>query len=147
FASAMPTPRARTRVASAAAARGLGLMMASSRGLEVDGLDDVSHVTGRVPARLHRLRLAALAGRAHEERLIAGRQLHVRLPGPERVLAEVLAELGRAPALAAVRGERDLLDAVAAVEGDAAHHGVARLHRGAVREVGDERAHVEALDR
>src|SRR5262245_21796384 len=107
-----------------------------SRGLDVDGLDDVAHVACPVPPRLRRLDLAAPAGRAHHERRGAGRQLDRGLPRPERVLAEIAAELRWLPGLAAVARQRDLLDAVAAVEGDAAHHACgAGLEPGAVGEV------------
>ena len=43
-------------------------------------------------------------------------------PFAERIFAEILAELGVAPGLAAVGRDRDLLDAAAAVEGDALQH-------------------------
>src|SRR5262249_19272052 len=139
-ASASVTAPARPRL------RLMGWVMAPppSRGLDVDGLDDVAHVARRVPPRLRRLGLAAPGGRAQHEGGGAGRQLDRGLPGPERVLAEIAAELRRLPRLAAVARQLDLLDAVTAVEGDAAHHaGGAGLELAAVGEVGDERANVE----
>src|ERR1051325_11866950 len=119
-----------------------------SGGLDVDGLDDVAHVARRVPPRLHRLPVPAPARRSFRECRGAGRELDRGLPRPERVLAEVAAELGRLPGLAAVARQLDLLDAMAAVEGDAAHHaGGACLELGTVGEGGDERANIEPRDR
>jgi hypothetical protein len=42
----------------------------------------------------------------------AGRELHRQLPFAERIFAEVLAELGRRPGLAAIGRDRDFLDAL-----------------------------------
>ena len=53
----------------------------------------------------------------------ARRKLHRQLPFAERIFAEIAAELRRRPGLAAVGGDRDFLDALAAVERDALQRG------------------------
>src|SRR5204863_296012 len=80
-------------------------------------------VAGRVPARLHRLCVTAIAGGAHLDLRSPGGELHRQCPFAEGVFAEITAKPGRYPGLAAVDRDRNLLDAGAAVEGDALQPG------------------------
>src|SRR5665647_3082522 len=119
----------------------------SSRRGYANGFDDVAQIAGRIPPGLARLGVAAIVGGANLELVAARRELHRQLPFAERIFAEILAEPGRGPALAAVDRDSDFLDAGAAVEGDALQRGTARLQFRAVGHTGDERAHGEAVDR
>ena len=75
-------------------------------------------------------------------------RLEGRLPFTERVLAQLFAQLGGLPGLAAIGRDRDLGNALAAVERDAAQHDfLAGLQLRTVLHAGDERARVEAVDR
>src|SRR3954452_24734333 len=86
---------------------------------DADGLDDVAQIAGRIPQRIHRLHVAGIVGGANLEFVGAGLEFYGKLPFPERVFAQILAELCRRPVLAAIGRDRDFLDALAAVEGDA----------------------------
>src|ERR1700686_3986596 len=121
--------------------------MISSRRGDANGFDDVAQIAGRIPQWLHRLGVAGIVGGANLELVGARRELHLQRPYAERIFAEILAEFRRRPALAAVARDRDLLDALAAVEGDALQRGRARLQPGAVGHIGDEGTDGEAVDR
>src|ERR1700732_5080241 len=88
----------------------------SSSRRDADGFDHVAQVARSVPERLHRLRLAAVAGRAHLQLVRAGRQPDRHLPFAEGVFPQILAEAGPPPGFPAVGGDSDVLDALAAVE-------------------------------
>src|ERR1700722_464146 len=120
----------------------------SSGRRDADGFDHVAQVARSVPERLHRLRLACTAGRAHLQLVRTGGQPDRHLPLAEGVVSQVLAEAGLRPGLPAVSGDGDVLDALAAVECDALKRDLrAGLQLRAVRHAGDERAHLEAVDR
>src|SRR6267143_2915136 len=91
----------------------------ASADLEVDALDDVPQIAGRIPKRRHALGLADTVQRADHDRLRppSGRRTP-RRPLAERIAAEVRPEGRRAPGLPAVVGDLDGLDAIAAVERD-----------------------------
>src|SRR5262249_38175734 len=114
----------------------------------VDGFDDVAQISGGIPSWLERLHLAAIAGGARFQAVVAGGQPDRPLPLAAPIVAEILAEPGRRPGLAVIDGDCDLLDALAAVEGDAPECYVpAGLDLGVVLHAGDERAHGETIDR
>src|SRR6267154_6571836 len=120
----------------------------SSSRRDADGFDHVAQVARAVPERLHRLRLASVAGRTHLQLVRAGRQPDRHLPFAERVFPQILAEAGLRPGFPAVGGDGDVLDALAAVECDALERGrLAGLQLRAVRDAGDERPYLEAVDR
>src|SRR5206468_3606215 len=109
--------------------------------LQVDVLDHVAEVAGGIPERLAALRLADPVERAHHD---ARRPRLGRRPGggplAERVAAEIAAEVRAPPRGAAIRRNLHLLDAVAAVEGDALERdGPADGQTGARNRRGDER--------
>jgi hypothetical protein len=65
--------------------------------------------------------------------MLAGLKRDIGLPFAERILAEVLAERCCGPSLAVLSGDRDVRDAIAAVEGDTAQAEVAiRRNRRAI---------------
>src|SRR5258707_14912071 len=84
----------------------------SSSRRDADGFDHVAQVTRSVPERLHRLRLAAVAGRAHLQLVRAGRQPDQHLPFAEGVFPQILAEAGRRPGFPAVGCGGDGLDSL-----------------------------------
>src|SRR5438132_2929284 len=90
-----------------------------SADLEVDALDDVPEIAGRIPERRQALGLADPVQRADHDRLRSpsGRR-PPRRPLAERVAAEVRPEGRGAPGLPAVVGDLDALDPIAAVERD-----------------------------
>src|SRR5712692_8891554 len=112
------TPR--TSAAKVATARECVCFMAGplSARRHADGFDDVAQISGRVPTRLERLRLTAIAGGARLQIMDARGKLDGQFPLAERIVAEILAELGWCPGLAIVERHGDLLDALAAVESD-----------------------------
>src|SRR5580700_8181472 len=115
---------------------------------DADGFDHVAQVARSVPERLHRLRLAYVADRAHLQLVRAGGQPDRQLPLAEGVFPQVLAEAGLRPGFPAVGGDGDVLDAVTAVECDALERDLrAGLQLRAVGHAGDERAYLEAVDR
>src|SRR5215475_14702922 len=79
--------------------------------------------------------------------MTAGGQLHRQLPLAERIFAEFAAKLRWYPGVAAIGRDLNLLDALAAVEGDALQHSPARPELGAIGDIGDEGADGEAVDR
>src|ERR1700681_2265249 len=120
----------------------------SSSRPDVDGFDHVAQIARPIPERLHRLRLAAVAGRAPLQFVRAGRQPDRHLPFAEGVFPQILAQPGLRPGFPAVGGDGDVLDALAAVECDALERGVrAGSQLRAVRDAGDERPYLEAVDR
>src|SRR6202140_3115924 len=120
----------------------------SSSRRDADGFDHVAQVARSVPERLHRLGLAAVAGRAHLQLVRACGQPDRHLPLAEGIFPQVLAEAGLRPGFPAVGGDGDVLDALAAVECDALKRDLrAGLQLRAVRDAGDERAYLEAVDR
>src|SRR5689334_25435353 len=90
------------------------------------GFDDVAHITRWVPKRVHGLGLADAIGGLHFQFVSAG-LLRFKGNGPlaEGVFAEIFAKLRLAPVFAAVFGEENFGDAVAAVECNAANGDVA----------------------
>src|SRR6266705_3242925 len=88
---------------------------------DAHGFDAVAQVAGRIPQGRRGLALAGAVDRAHPQLVRAFVRREGGAPAAERVAAEVLAQLRRLPVLAAVGGEGHFADAVAAVEGDAAH--------------------------
>src|SRR5260370_30474281 len=120
----------------------------SSSRRDADGFDHVAQVARSVPERLHRLRLAAVAGRAHLQFVRACRQPDPHLPFAEGIFPQILAQAGLRPGFPAVGGDGDVLDALAAVECDALERGLrAGFQLRAVRDAGDERPYLEAVDR
>src|SRR5258707_7225193 len=96
----------------------------SSSRRDADGFDHVAQVARSVPERLHRLRLAAVAGRAHLQLVLAGGQPDQYLPFAEGVFPQILAEAGLRPGIPAIAGDGDVLDALATVECDAPEPGL-----------------------
>src|SRR6202165_315869 len=120
----------------------------SSSRRDAEGFDHVAQIARSVPERLHRLRLASVAGRAHLQLVRAGGQPDQHLPLAEGVFPQLLAEAGLRPGFPAVGGDGDVLDALAAVECDARERGLrAGLQLRAVRDAGDERPYLEAVVR
>jgi hypothetical protein len=97
---------------------------------------------------LHGLARAEFVGCADHDAHRACLGLEGVRPGPERVLAEILAEPCRPPALAAVERDRDLVDAVAAIPRNALHGDrLSRVQLGAVGQVGYQRIDHHFRDR
>src|SRR5450631_4819927 len=120
----------------------------SSSRRDADGFGHVAQVARSVPERLHRLRLAAVAGRADLQFVRAGHEPDPHLPFAEGVFPQILAQAGLRPGFPAVGGDGDVLDALAAVECDALERGPrAGFQLRAVRDAGDERPYLEAVDR
>src|SRR3981081_2350066 len=123
----------------------------SSRSCNTDiyGFDYVSHETRAVPVRRRRLHLSrAVDGARHERSGPRVGKARGVLPLPKAVLAVILAELGCGPPLPVVVGEQPFLQAVEPTEGDAAQQcRLAARYRGAVFQIGDERARQHAVDR
>src|SRR5664280_617138 len=126
----------------------MAVFLASDRS-DLDRLDHVAHVAGRLPDRRRRLADAGACPGAGADVVGAGairRQREGEFA--ERVAPQVFAEEGVLPGFAAVGRDTDLADALAAVEGDAANDG--RAARGdtlAILQRRDERANREAADR
>src|SRR4029079_17363239 len=116
------------------------LIIASLGSLEVELLDRIVVIAGRVPHRLLRLAGAQPVGGAHHHAHRAGGRRHVVAPAAEGIFAEILAELRRTPGPATIGRDRYFADAVAAIPGDAAQrHLLPGLQRCAVEEIGDQR--------
>src|SRR5262245_47912593 len=89
--------------------------------IEADAVQDVVVVAGRVLNELGGLGLADLVAGARHHRLLAGRlRRKFVAEGAERESSEILAQRRRGPGGAAIARDLDLVDAVAAVPGDAA---------------------------
>src|SRR6202171_4025591 len=106
-------------VASRAATTSRRVMTFSSRRADAYGFDDAAQIPRRIPSGLHRLGVAGIIGGAHFQVVGGCSDFYRQLLCAERIFAEILAEVGRRPGLAAVDRNRDVLDALAAVEGDA----------------------------
>src|ERR1051326_2946994 len=95
-------------------------MTPSSTHIERHAVHDVVMISGRVGDELRGLALADLVGCARHHGLLAlGGRREGEGERPEREAPEILAERGSRPGLAAVSGDLDGLDAIAAVPGDA----------------------------
>src|SRR6266404_464146 len=120
----------------------------SSSRRDADGFDHVAQVARSVPERLHRLRLASVAGRAHLQLVRAGGQPDRHLPLAEGVFPQILAQAGPRPGFSAVGRDGDVLDAPASVECEALKGDLRTgLQLRAVRDASDERPYLEAVDR
>src|SRR3954452_653240 len=122
-------------------------MAVSSSRSDADGFDHIAQVARPIPEWVRALRLAAVAGRAYFQLARSGGSLARHLPLPERVFPEILPESGLRPGFPAISGDCDLLDAFAAVEGNALQRLRTGLQLRAISHAGDERAYLEALDR
>src|SRR5256885_16583626 len=96
-----PTLPVANKPTTASAEKSCDRMAVSSGGRDTDSLDDVAHITRRIPQRLARLRLPNPVHRPDLDLMIADRELHDRLPFAEGIIAEDLTELRRRPDLAA----------------------------------------------
>ena len=88
-----------------------------------NGFNDIAHVTGGIPERFERLRLAGAIGSFDFEiegtRLVSARtEWSIR----ERNICQDPCQVCLAPVVAAVLGELNFFDAVTAVERDPADH-------------------------
>src|SRR6185312_14222443 len=79
-------------------------MTVSLRGHYVRRLDDVAHVTRRVPGRFQGLGLSDIVDRAYLDRVGPSTERQSCLPLAKGILAKVLAESGRSPGLPAING-------------------------------------------